>query len=191
MFRNLLILGFFISTGNIYAQPGRPLHPAAPPTSADLAPIRKMVTGSEIDYKEVGAPIPDFIVKSSQTPKLITNKDFQSKDNMFLMIFNPTCSHCEDMTELLEKNMALLNKTKILMVATPGMVPYMETFQKNHHIDQYPNIQIGIDSGHLIDRTFLYKMLPQINIYNKDRRLIKTFCGDTPIDSFKSFLPLQ
>jgi hypothetical protein len=92
------------------------------------------------------------------------------------------------MTELLIKNMSLFKKSRLLMATLPNNEPYMENFRKNHHIDNYPTIALGLDSTHLIDRLFMYKLIPQINIYDKDRKLIKTFCGEAPIDSLKEYI---
>lgn len=153
-------------------------------------PSQKLVPpGPEMmGYKEIGAPLPDFIVHTLDD-KIITNRDVRYNANLFVMIFNPTCSHCEAMTDLLEKNIALFNKTKVLMVATAPMQPYLKDFEDRHHTDQYPTLMVSLDSSKIIDRIFLYKMLPQINIYDGDRKLIKSFAsGDLPIDSLKQYI---
>jgi hypothetical protein len=47
---------------------------------------------------------------------------------------------------------------------------------------------VGIDSSGLVNQTFLYKLLPQVNVYNKERKLEKVFFSDVPIDSLKSYI---
>jgi hypothetical protein len=47
---------------------------------------------------------------------------------------------------------------------------------------------VGADSFKVTDRLFTYQGLPQINIYNKERKLIKIFQGDIFIDSLKAYI---
>lgn len=193
MLRKLLIISCLFSTETIFAQEG--VHPGSGVnnrqtgnTSSRLATEKTSGISAEmIDYKAIGSPLPNFMVKGIDG-KIITNKDVQYNGNLLLMLFNPTCSHCEDMTELLEKNITLFYKTKLLMVATSGMQPYMKEFERRHRTDEYAPIQLGTDSTKLIDRVFTYKMLPQINVYDKNRNLIKSFNGNIPIDSLKEYI---
>jgi len=139
-------------------------------------------------YKEVGDAMPPIAIYTSRGEK-ITNETVKNKANLLVMIFNPQCSHCEDMTALLEKNIGMFNKSKLLMVANSNQAPYIKNFEQSFHIDQYPTISLGLDSNlHYIDKTFRYNMLPQINIYNRKRKLIKVFTGDIVIDSLKPYI---
>jgi thiol-disulfide isomerase/thioredoxin len=192
MLRKLLIICCVLSSGTIFAQTDKGSRSGDIKHREEVTQAKKPVEANyfaskDIDHKAPGAPLPEFIVRTIDG-KLITNKDMQYNANLFLMIFNPTCGHCEEMTEMLEKNIALFSKTKLLLVATAPMQPYMKDFQDHHHIAQYPAIRVACDSTKLIDKLFSYKMLPQINIYDKDRKLIRSFYGDTPIDSLKDYI---
>lgn len=139
------------------------------------------------NYKVIGAPMPDILVLQS-SGKLLTNKDVANDANLLVMLFNPTCTHCEDMTVMLQKNIGLFKKSKILMVAASAMQPYMANFEKSFNIEQYPTMMVGVDSAKIIDKTFTYEGLPQINIYDKDRKLVKILAGEKPIDSLKRYI---
>ena len=127
-------------------------------------------------------------VTSEMTKEYITNKELDNQANLFVMMFNPTCSHCEDMTSLLEKNMSLFKRSKIVLVATKVMTPYLPDFIKSFHIDEYPQMHVGTDSMGFIDKVFLYSALPQINIYDSQRKLLKIYTGDVEIDSLKRYI---
>jgi hypothetical protein len=73
-------------------------------------------------------------------------------------------------------------------VAAANMGPYLSYFTNNTKLDGTPLLQVGIDSSEYIDKTFNYESLPQINIYNKERRLIKTFSGPVPIENLKEYI---
>ncbi|PZF70934.1 hypothetical protein [Taibaiella soli] len=139
------------------------------------------------DYKLLGAPMPS-IKLVTQKGKVITDKELQNDAHLFVMMFNPFCEHCEDQTELFKKNMALFKKTKLVMMAGPMMVPNLEYFENMHKVSEFPDIIMGVDSSGFIDKTFLYRNLPQINIYDKDRRLERVFAGDVPMDSLSRYI---
>ncbi|NDA64813.1 MAG: hypothetical protein EBX50_22730, partial [Chitinophagia bacterium] len=120
--------------------------------------------------------------------KIITDKNVPAKGNLFLMIFNPTCGHCEDQTDQFIKNISLFNKSNLVLVTNPVMRGYLPDFIKNHHIKDHPQIQVGVDSSGYISNTFLYGSLPQINIYNSDLKLIKMYQGEVVIDSLKQYI---
>jgi len=140
-------------------------------------------------YKEIGDPLPPIMVYTLDGRK-ITNKDMNNDANLFVMLFNPTCSHCEEMTKQLERNIKLFNKSKILMVAPHTTKDYVQGFEDGYHTSKYaPIITMGVDSSmHLVDKTFQYKAIPQISIYDKDRKLIKVFSGEISIDSLKPYI---
>jgi thiol-disulfide isomerase/thioredoxin len=120
--------------------------------------------------------------------KYISSKELDNGYNLFVMMFNPSCSHCEDETQMLEKNMDLFKNTKVVLLANIVQKPYLPQFTKVFKIDNYPKMHIGVDSLGFINKVFLYQALPQINIYSGDRKLLKTFTGEVPIDSLKEYI---
>jgi hypothetical protein len=139
------------------------------------------------DYKAIGAPMPPLRVVYPK--KAVYTGDMLKNDaNLIVMMFNPTCEHCEDMTFALEQNIDLFKKSNILLMAAPAMGPYLEFFENGTRINKFPKIKMGLDSAGFIDHTFLYEMLPQINVYDAERKLIKTFNGITTIDSLKPYI---
>lgn len=158
------------------------------PGTAFLYPIQEEVT-VKFDYKQMNAPLPKFNILNYQN-KNTTDNVLKSDGNLVLIMFNPTCEHCEDETKLLIENIFMFKKSKILMVAAPGQTPNLGYFDKNVHYSQYPStITVSIDSAQLIEKIFTYKTLPQINIYDgKSMRLVKTFEGLTPLDSLRSYI---
>ncbi len=146
----------------------------------------------KINYKEIGAPMPPikmtiFTGKGGQK-SILTDKDITNNANLFVLMFNPTCGHCQEETHLLEKNIFLFKQSHIILMAAPAVEEYMEFFENATKVSEYPSIKVGVDNSGFIDKTFNYTGLPQINIYDKNRKLIKMFNSDTPIDSLKPFI---
>jgi protein-disulfide isomerase len=171
----------------------------------------------KIDYKLVGSPMPKMRVLLFQdTAKRVaptaeaqptkrkgrkhkketiagsqvylTEKDVDNGANLFVMLFNPTCGHCQDMTKHIENNIGLFKKSNLVFIATPMMGQYLHDFTELTKSYEYPSIKVGIDSSRFVDNAFLYQMLPQINIYDGDRKLLKIYTGDTPFDSLKKYI---
>ncbi len=166
----------------------------------------------KIDYTAIGADMPpligipvdtliqngvikkhkkSFLKKKRNTINdlnIITNKDLKIGANLFVMIFNPTCSHCVEETELLKKNVSLFHKSRLFMVANRSTAIYVTDFVKQRNTRKYPQITVAMDSTNFISQAYLYKALPQINVYDKNHKLLKSFCGDLPIDSLKQFI---
>ena len=143
--------------------------------------------GKKIFYNEVGAPLPPINIWRMDG-KFLTNDSLANQASLIIMLFNPTCEHCEEMGKTFRKNITLFNKTNLVLVAPQGMSEYLDGFVKTIGSKNEEKIQIGIDSSGFVNQTFLYKSLPQINIYNKDRKLEKLFFGDVPIESLRKYI---
>jgi thiol-disulfide isomerase/thioredoxin len=179
-------MGCLITATNTFAQ-----QPAIPPSKT----TEKQADAS-IDYKQMGAPMPAFLLipflnnvkRVTSGKETFTNTDLDNGANLFVMMFNPTCSHCQDETVTIEKNIALFKKSKVVLLANMIMKSYLDDFVKAVNLDEYPSIYLGLDSMGFINNTYLYQALPQINIYNGDRMLIKTYTGEVAIDSLKKYI---
>jgi hypothetical protein len=117
-----------------------------------------------------------------------TDEGLKNNANLFVMMFHPTCEHCEEMGINLAKNIDLFKKSNILLIAGSAMAPYLEFYENGTKVNKYPKIKMGVDSSDFLNKTYLYEMLPQINIYDADRKLIKIFNGITTIDSLKPYI---
>ena len=119
---------------------------------------------------------------------VVTTRDLDNNANLLVMMFNPTCSHCEEQTNRFEKVITDFHRSKLVMMTRPEMRDYLPNFVKSHHIKDYPAIIVGVDSGSFYKNAFMYSALPQINIYSPDRKLIKTFVGEVVMDSVKQYI---
>jgi len=108
--------------------------------------------------------------RKEETRTVLTNADVDNGANLFIMLFNPTCSHCEDETAMLEKNISLFRKSGFLLMATPPMKPYLPDFVSLLHVKEYPVFSIGVDSSDYMNDVFLYH------------------AGEVEIDSLKKYI---
>lgn len=140
-----------------------------------------------VDYKTPGAPMPPLRV-TTMKGKTVTDKDLKNNATLLVMMFNPNCEHCENQTELFKQNIWMFKNTKLVLMAGSMMLPYLEGFENSHNVSKYSAMIMGVDSSDFINRTFIYNALPQINIYNADRKLERVFTGNVPMDSLKAYI---
>lgn len=143
-------------------------------------------TYAQTDIRTPGAQMID--VKFWIDHKMWTNKELKDKRNLFVLIFNPTCEHCMEKTKMLEENLKMLGKQKLVLTMTPDMSVYFKDFDRATDVLKYPKIKIAVDSGDYITRMTNYKGLPQMNIYDKDRKLLKIYNGNFTMDSLSAYI---
>lgn len=183
-----------------------------PITSTD-APAK-----DEQDFKQMGAPMPELeflefhdslknaaptdagaakgtkkqrtqpVLEPMPATRIRNAKELNNDGNLFVMLFNPTCSHCEEVTLTMRNNMKLFKKSEVVMLANMVMKPYLPDFLQRFKLDNYPAMHLGLDKSGFIDKVFLYQALPQINIYDKERKLIRTYTGEVSIDSLRQYI---
>jgi hypothetical protein len=170
-----------------YKQLGAPMPPIRLIIYKDTSTARKdsVAATTSAGKKKKKGPVPNML----QAPeKVVTNEDVNNGANLFIMLFNPTCGHCEDETAMLQKNIGLFKKSKFLMMVNPVMMPYLSDFVNRLHLADYPLFTVGADSAGYVNNVFLYQALPQINIYNAERKLLKVYAGEVSIDTLKQYI---
>jgi len=133
-------------------------------------------------YKSLGASLPPLRIVDREM-KAYTEADIKPAGHFFLVLFNPTCGHCMDMAKLFGTHDKEFKNNTIMFVAAPDMMEYFDHFYEGSGAGNYKDITIGVDSSDLVKNLFKYGTLPQINIYNSDRKLVRIFSGETSLDS--------
>jgi hypothetical protein len=174
--------------------------------SSTPAPVTDTITKK---FTNIGSDLPDFrivtlpeghILKKREENggvekteiikkgREITKKSLAGKNNLFIMLFNPDCQQCYMVTERILHDIELFKKSKLLMVARQNTGLYLQDFERVLHINKYPNIIIGLDSSNLTKKLYRYIELPQVNVYDKNRKLIRIFEGNFSMDSLKTYI---
>lgn len=138
-------------------------------------------------YKRIGSPMPPIQFYTTDG-KLVTETELQNKANLFIMMFSPTCDHCTNQTMALEDNLHLFRKSNIILVTLPAAKEGLLYFENTTHVSAYPKLKITLDSCHYVEKVNNYQSLPQINIYDHNRKLLRVFNGDIILDSLKKYI---
>jgi len=143
----------------------------------------------KLSYREEGSILPPMRVIDTLRREFKNDYFTNNQNHFFLFMFNPTCGHCIEMAIMMRNHVETFKNNKILFLAGPQMMPYLNSFYEATNIGKTPQIVVGIDSAKTIDKLYAYQSLPQINIYDKQQRLVKSFYGFTSLDSLKMYLP--
>lgn len=133
-------------------------------------------------YKSLGSALPPLRVVDREM-KAHTEKDIKPANHFFLVLFNPTCSHCMDMAKLFGTHDKEFSNNTVMFVAAQDMMEYFDHFYEGSGANKYKDITIGVDSSGIVNNLFKYGTLPQINIYDNDKKLVRIFSGETSLDS--------
>src|SRR4051812_30862011 len=90
--------------------------------------VKVTSTRDSIDYRMLGAPMPELRLVTFDKA-IVTNTNLVNDANLFIMMFNPTCEHCQEETIMLEKHIDLFKKSKMALVASPNMLSLLDFFE--------------------------------------------------------------
>lgn len=155
---------------------------------AGKAQEQKQIDPAFEKYQKPGGSLPELKMATEGT-KVFTNKDLKTNGHLFLVVFNPTCSHCIKMTKLFCKNADLFADSKVIFMAKDNMKSYLPDYEKKTGIKKHPEFILGVDQSFAIDKLANYGLLPMINVYDKQQKLVRTFNGDIPLDTLKQYIP--
>jgi thiol-disulfide isomerase/thioredoxin len=134
-----------------------------------------------------GAAMP--VIRLQQLDTLMFTTTNANKDkNIILMLFNPSCGHCIDQTKLFIKNMADFNDCQFILSTGENMFEYLPQFAKSVGYTQNTDMIVGVDVDYATTAIFAFEGIPQIMIYDKQRKLVDVFYKDTSIQKIKNAL---
>ncbi|GAB3012637.1 hypothetical protein GCM10027051_14610 [Niabella terrae] len=127
-------------------------------------------------YLSQKTPPPTTLLLADSVTKWPLKARYAKNKQLFIMLFNPDCDHCQHETEALIKNISKFKDIQIVM-ATTKSISEMKAFIKRYGLNKYSNITVGRDIAYVIPSYYEVKNLPYLAFYDKNKRLISTFEG--------------
>lgn len=105
-----------------------------------------------------------------------TKDDLPKKKASMLIVFSPSCEHCQHETAELIKN---IDKFKDVEIVMATMMPYdsMMNFREKYKLADYENIIVGQDTQYFLPSFYMISYLPFLAFYDKKKELIDVFQG--------------
>jgi peroxiredoxin len=104
-----------------------------------------------------------------------------------LILFNTDCDHCQrEAQEIAEKSEAFKNY-ELLFIAADS-VHHIENFAKAYDLANKPNVKFGRAEYQDVYKNFGSISTPAIYIYNRERKFVRSFLGETPVEELIKYL---
>jgi len=151
-------------------------------------PFFAAAQSKDADFKSKGSPIPPFVLEKVNGTT-IDNRILKPGKPVMLMIVSPGCDHCEHMIDSVKRLIPRFVNTQVVVVTEARNKPNLGDFMKKMKLDKLPLFQqAGYDKSNLIFFIYSGNMLPQISFYNSKHKLVRSFSGNFPVDSLRSFI---
>ncbi|HRG23811.1 MAG TPA: redoxin domain-containing protein [Chitinophagaceae bacterium] len=110
-----------------------------------------------------------------------TKADLPKDKAVLLMLFNPSCSHCQEETKQITQHIDKFSNIHIVM-ATPMPLDSMLAFREKYKLANFKNITITQDNKAMMPTYFMINNLPFLAFYNRKKELIGTHEGSMSIE---------
>jgi len=109
-----------------------------------------------------------------------TKADLPKKMPIMLMVFSPTCEHCQHETAELINN---IDKFKNIFIVMTTSMPFdsMLAYREKYHLERYENIIVAQDTDYFLFTFYQVHNLPFLAFYDKKKELISVFEGGLPM----------
>lgn len=110
-----------------------------------------------------------------------TKEKLAKNKPVFLMVFHPSCEHCQQEAEEITKN---IDRFKGIQIVMSSMVPLseMKPFTEKYKLAAFDNIIVAQDYSFFLPPFFQFNNLPFLAFYNKKKKLVSTFGGSLSVD---------
>ena len=110
-----------------------------------------------------------------------TKADLPKKKPIMLMVFSPSCEHCQHETEELINN---IDKFKDIQIVMTTSMPFdsMLAYREKYRLERFKNIIVAQDTDYFLFTFYQVHNLPFLAFYDKKKELISVFEGGLPMD---------
>lgn len=123
-----------------------------------------------------GQPIPEFSVLLLDSTTWLNTHNIPKGKSFVLFYFSPFCPHCKEQTQEIVEEMDNLKDIQFYFISN-FPIKTLKPYYKINELSKYPNIVTALDTSHLMANYFRSPGVPYMAIYNKDKKLNKTFLG--------------
>jgi thiol-disulfide isomerase/thioredoxin len=125
--------------------------------------------------------VPPFKLLMLDSSSYFTKENLRKNHPVMIVIFNPTCEHCQHETESLINNIEKFKDIEIVM-STPEAFEKMKDFNTRYGLHRFKNIIIGQDERFMLPSFYVIHNLPYLAFYDKKQQLISVHEGTMPVE---------
>lgn len=99
---------------------------------------------------------------------------------LVLILFFADCDHCQREAQEIQKNLELF-KGKNIQFISAEEIPVIQKFSVDYGLSNEPNVKFGRAESVDVYMNFGSIPTPAIYVYSAEKRLLKSFKGETPV----------
>jgi peroxiredoxin len=107
--------------------------------------------------------------------------------NSILILFNTDCDHCQHEAAEINEKAALFKDYQLYFIAADS-IHQIQKFAQTYGLAAKANMHFGRAEFNDVFMNFGSISTPAIYIYSRERRFVKSFFGQTPIEEIVKFL---
>ncbi len=144
-------------------------------------------SGQGTDYRKEGALLPPFLL-SKPGGGTFANTQLNTGQPVVVVLFDPTCTDCEPVFNLLREQNGQLGNVQIVMVAAGKSREQVQAFLGRINAGATPVFRnVGTDMGNFSSK-FGAGGGMQVLIYNENHRLVKVLEGSNLSELLQDYL---
>ena len=126
--------------------------------------------------------IPAFNILAIDSVTIFNTYNIPKGQPIALMFFDPDCKHCKATTKLLTENMDSVKNIQFYLFSARHDMSMIREFYNKYHLANYDNIKIvGMDTEFFFFSYYKVKFVPDIALYDGDKKLLKLFEGSVKL----------
>ncbi len=172
-FKNILLIGTFsvLTLAFISCNAQKKVATLAKKTEAVKTETRPTAEKFNSEKNLKGSTLPQFSFITAQGNEMHT-KDFPKNKPVLLVLFNPSCGHCQIILEQIRDNIKEFNFATILFLTGEQLKDVLPNYVVNVKVDKMEyEILVASDNSDATLKIFEYEGIPQVMIYNKEHKL--------------------
>ncbi|MES2776454.1 MAG: redoxin domain-containing protein [Bacteroidota bacterium] len=118
--------------------------------------------------------VPDFKLMKADSSFFMMKDMVKKKHPTVVIIFSPTCGHCQHQAEEITSHMKDLQDINFIF-STLYPVQEMKTYISDYGLDKFSNITVGHDKGYILGSFYTINSLPGVFVYDKKGQLVREF----------------
>jgi hypothetical protein len=116
-------------------------------------------------------------------PPVLGGKGLGDRGNI-VFYFDPNCEHCQAEAKALKKQAAAFADVRLLWLSVAPLAK-LNAFEREYELEKTfgGNLKIAQITNEEADKTFGFRVVPTILIYDSHQKLTKKYVGETKIEA--------
>ncbi|MES2702838.1 MAG: thioredoxin fold domain-containing protein [Bacteroidota bacterium] len=153
----------------------------------------------QMRYRAPGTPVdslpymkypvlPAFNILLTDSSTIVNTYNIPKGRPVVLMLFDPDCQHCRELTKMLTDSMESLKHIRFYMFTSAHSMEAIKKFKEDFSLDKYSNVEaIGRDYEFFFISYYGVRHVPDFALYDENRKLVKLFENFVTPDLLRQF----